>query len=595
MYQLLKSSWRDFRGTYKQHLAFEFAYLSITSILFIPILAYIFNRMLLLMGSGTLINAEVYKLPLSTIGLIGLIVISFIAIFVLFVEFGVITVIAQKKYFNETVLITEAFKTTLAKTPKLIGLGLIQLMLLVLVILPFIDSPITSSFININLPILLAGHVLTSYISIIIYLCVFVLIIYFVIRWIFTIHYIVIEGKSIQSAIKHSMLLTKKNKTSILFNLLCINGILFFGSMALMYLVSLIPALLQGHLIGHLIQYYLTIFSSFAAIIFSLILIPFNIIILTRLFYEFKNKNGEDIKDELKTIPSPRLGLVETNIFQFFDKRKYVLLAVLVVYMTSMFLINENVNENIVYLKWDVEVASHRGDSMNAPENSLSSVKSAISKGVPVIEMDVQITKDGVVVLNHDATLQRVAGVPERVSQLTYEELQQLDIGIRFSEEFEGETIPTLEEVLKVIDEAGVKAMIDLKPDNNHAELAQGVVNVIEQYDLEDSVYIQAFDYKALQEVRIANENLIIGQILYSAAGDLSRLDVDFYTIHQTMLSDQFIRDARRDNRGIWVWTVNIDRTMNHVLRYDIDGLITKNPEAVLRLFQVGNYEAKTE
>ncbi|PIB61844.1 glycerophosphodiester phosphodiesterase family protein, partial [Pseudomonas sp. 2995-3] len=105
-------------------------------------------------------------------------------------------------------------------------------------------------------------------------------------------------------------------------------------------------------------------------------------------------------------------------------------------------------------------------------------------------------------------------------------------------------------------------------------EFASKIVELIEAYDIEDVTYVQAFNYDVLQEVRKVNPDIRIGQILYLAAGNLSAIDVDFYTIRQTMLSDRFIEKAKEQNREVWVWTVNLERNIREVLKYDIDGII---------------------
>src|SRR5690606_7145078 len=112
------------------------------------------------------------------------------------------------------------------------------------------------------------------------------------------------------------------------------------------------------------------------------------------------------------------------------------------------FFISSQINESLLYSGRSIHIAAHRGDELRAPENTLSAIDSALKHGATIIEMDVQRTRDGVLVLHHDTSLIRMAGVPEPVSYYTYEELSAFDVGIRFSEEFSGERIPTLEEAL---------------------------------------------------------------------------------------------------------------------------------------------------
>lgn len=97
-----------------------------------------------------------------------------------------------------------------------------------------------------------------------------------------------------------------------------------------------------------------------------------------------------------------------------------------------------------------------------APENTVAAFESAVSKGVGMIEFDVQLSKDGRLVLMHDATVTRTTDGKGPVGDFTFEELRELDAGSWFSEKFKGMQIPTLEEALRTIP-AGVLCNVHLK------------------------------------------------------------------------------------------------------------------------------------
>src|SRR5690625_4582590 len=127
MYSIYKDSLRDFSYSYKKYLSFEIIYTMLASFLFVPFLTYIFNRLLSVMGVGSLLNAEVYRLGMSFPVMLSFLLITFVSVAILFVEFGVLITISQKRYFKKSILITEAFLTTLKKLPNLLGLGVFQL------------------------------------------------------------------------------------------------------------------------------------------------------------------------------------------------------------------------------------------------------------------------------------------------------------------------------------------------------------------------------------------------------------------------------------------------------------------------------------
>ncbi|WP_416149904.1 glycerophosphodiester phosphodiesterase family protein [Salipaludibacillus sp. HK11] len=587
MLAVLKNSLQDFYLSYKKYLAFALLYMLVTSIIFVPFISFLFNRVLKAIGTGSLLNAEVYRIGLSSIGLAGMLLISFLIVVILFIEFGVMIIIAQQTYFKKYILISEAFVTTLRKLPALIGLGIIPLMFIFFMIIPFIDSPVFPALLDFNASIILTDQIYgMSTIVMLLFIVVFLLGIFFFTRLIFTLHYIFIERNSVWKAMKQSWKITKYNKRNIIVTILMLNVLFYVSGFLVVTLISFIPNLTEITMLRHLIDDYLLTFSSFTAVIISLLFLPINIIITTRLFFRFKKRRGEFIKNQLIVHEVNSLAKFEHKLTHFFTKRKYTLVAVVIIYVTSVFAINYSVNDQLVYLKWNVQVAAHRGDLHSAPENSLSSIEAAVEQGVDAVEIDVMITTDGVIVLHHDETLQRLAGVPDRLEDMTYEEVAEVDIGRLYSNEFIGETIPTLNETLEMMSEENVNVIIDIKLNDidRRSEMAVGVVDSIEEHDMEDTAYVQAFDNEILKKIRSGNSNIKIGQILFLSAGNLESLDVDFYTIRQTMLTERFIENAKEQDREVWVWTVNIPRNISAVLKYDIDGIITDYPERVQRM-----------
>src|SRR5690554_3723088 len=109
MFQLIKLSFIDFYKSYKKYISFALLYMLLTSFFAVPMISFIFNRMLLMLGPGTLLNADVYKIALSLPGFVGMLLISFIVLVIYFLQFGVIIIISQKTYFSKNLLISEAW------------------------------------------------------------------------------------------------------------------------------------------------------------------------------------------------------------------------------------------------------------------------------------------------------------------------------------------------------------------------------------------------------------------------------------------------------------------------------------------------------
>ncbi|WP_424768747.1 glycerophosphoryl diester phosphodiesterase membrane domain-containing protein [Paenibacillus sp. sgz302251] len=582
MLQLFMRSVRDFRATYKKHLLFEYLFMLLTSFVFIPIISFIFNRIIRAVGSGSVLNGEVYKIGLSYSGILGLVLIGLVAVFVLFIEFGVIITIAQKSYFGKDILIADAVLTTLRKTPKLFGLGLLQLLFFLLFLIPFIDSPLSSSlYAQFNTNIFVNSRILgTTYLKLAIYALLFLAAVYTVLRWIFVLHYIMIENQSIRAAIKSSLKLTKRKRLTIFLNLFLLNAFLFMLGFVTISSVAYFPSWIDMNVLKTITDRYSLTLSTVLTYMYTLLLVPVNIIFLTRLFYNYRRAQGIMPSDQLRLYHSRVIGPIEQRVVVFLKGRtnkRIVYTSIFTVYLAIAFILGHAANDQLVYVNWSVLVSAHRGDMQEAPENSMAAVRSAIEKGFDSVEIDVQLTKDGIVVLHHDYTLRRMTGSTKRVSELTYAEVAELNIGNRFGEPEEAERIPTLAEVLKEA-QGKTKLLIDLKPYGPSEELARQVVRLIEEYDMVQDCYIQSFDRPTLQYIRQLDPEIKIGQILYFAIGDLSLIDVDFYTIEKVMLTEQFVERAHASGREVWVWTVNSERNLKEVLKYRIDGIITDFP-----------------
>src|SRR5699024_11148542 len=131
-------------------------------------------------------------------------------------------------------------------------------------------------------------------------------------------------------------------------------------------------------------------------------------------------------------------------------RRNKTLISVAVLGLAVIVLVNGFIQSSIVYLPWVVLVAGHRGDGYSAPENTISSVKSGIKKGVDAVEIDVTLTKDNVLVLSHDSDLKRMAGKSVTIKEATYDEIKDIDIGTPFDESYAGETLATLDDILEI-------------------------------------------------------------------------------------------------------------------------------------------------
>src|SRR5699024_6626163 len=255
-------------------------------------------------------------------------------------------------------------------------------------------------------------------------------------------------------------------------------------------------------------------FSSYVAIALSLFMLPMNVIMLTHFYYQSLARRGISAKDHVSLGRSPFLGRLEDAIVRTFKKRKGIVISVAAVSLAGIVLVNGVVQSSIVYLPWDVQVAGHRGDGFSAPENTVSSVKSGIKKGVDAVEIDVTLTKDDVLVLSHDRDLKRMAGKQVTIREATYDDIKDIDIGSLFDESYAGETLATLDDILEITTAANTRVIIDVKTDKDEDIYAREIAQSVERNDAGDLASVQSFNPEFLKLMRSENEKIDIRQIL---------------------------------------------------------------------------------
>jgi glycerophosphoryl diester phosphodiesterase len=129
-------------------------------------------------------------------------------------------------------------------------------------------------------------------------------------------------------------------------------------------------------------------------------------------------------------------------------------------------------------------VVGHRGAAGHAPENTIAGLRAAVALGVQWVEVDAKLTKDGAVILMHDDTLERTTNGQGRVADCTLAEIRTLDAGGWFEWRFGGERVPTLQEALVVLDVAGLRAIVEVKPSPGwEAETGRAVAALLDQQD----------------------------------------------------------------------------------------------------------------
>lgn len=226
----------------------------------------------------------------------------------------------------------------------------------------------------------------------------------------------------------------------------------------------------------------------------------------------------------------------------------------------------------------NVSVIAHRGASGKAPENTIAAVRQAIKDGTDWVEIDVQETIDGEIVVIHDSDFMKLAGVDMKVRNGSLKELKEIDIGTWFNPEFSTERIPTLSDVLEEV-RGKARLLIELKYYGYDRQLEQRVVDIVEQAGMVDDVAIMSLKHEGIKKFRALRPDWRTGLLVTKAFGNLSNLDVDFLAVNTALATSGFIRRTQSAGKQVYVWTVNDQTSMSRMMSLGVDGIITDEPE----------------
>jgi glycerophosphoryl diester phosphodiesterase len=239
-------------------------------------------------------------------------------------------------------------------------------------------------------------------------------------------------------------------------------------------------------------------------------------------------------------------------------------------------------------VRQDVAVTAHRGLSLQAPENSMAAFRAAAEAGASYVELDVQRTRDGALVVIHDGDLMRVAGDPRKVRDLTLAEIQSLDIGTRRGPQYAGERVPTLAEVIDYA-RGRIRINVELKYNVPDRGLAPAVVALLREQDFLGQVVITSLDLTALRQVERIEPRLVTGLIVTAAVGNVLRVDTDFVSLNSARATSRLVAQAQAAGKGVHVWTVNAPEVMLRMIERDVDNIITDDPATLVRVMRERN------
>ncbi len=234
-------------------------------------------------------------------------------------------------------------------------------------------------------------------------------------------------------------------------------------------------------------------------------------------------------------------------------------------------------------------IVAHRGASGHAPENTLAAIELAAQAGATWIEIDVNVSRDGVPVLHHDDGLERCTNGTGLVIEHDLLELQKLDSGSWFHRDFEGEPVATLQQCLDLCDALSLGINLEIKPCSGwEVPTTTCIAEVLNRGEYAIPLLISSFSHLALVEARKQLAHIPRSALFLVAPPDWQSLtkQTEASNIHlhaNSLLTAQAVESFHQQGLGVYCYTVNTTELADDIFQRGVDGIFTNYPATLLQ------------
>lgn len=237
-----------------------------------------------------------------------------------------------------------------------------------------------------------------------------------------------------------------------------------------------------------------------------------------------------------------------------------------------------------------VDNVAHRGASAYAPENTIAAFDKAVEMKADYIEIDVQRSKDGKLVLIHDTTVDRTTDGSGKVGNLTFKELRDLDAGSWKGEQFAGAQIPTFDEILDRY-HGKIGILIELKAPELYPGIEENVAKELKERNLDkpqnEKIIVQSFNHKSMKKMNELLPKVPIG-VLTSSSADTTEQALqefstyaDYFNPSYGIVTEDLVNQVHSLGMKIGSWTVRSQEAAAFLLDVGVDAIITDYPDYV--------------
>ena len=555
-----------FSNVLKNINRYKFTYISIAAIIQLMLIcglwliSRIFQLALTLAGEEHLDKNNILHILTNPYSFVILNLLVLIVAFFMFIEFSILTFtiygqLTEKQYSFRSIL-----DNAWNKTKNLAGFQTLFFIFYFLITIPTINLGVKSVLAkNLFIPKFISSEIMKTNSGLIIWGLIMIVFAYLNLRLIFTLPLTAVGDENILDSIKRSWELTKTGKRKLVFTILLFEIIYLLIAAVLTGIITYICIYFDNDGNNPIIQ--TLFFSSISGIIFFLGVIS-KVTVITSLITVLIDHN--EISEKLVN-----------NLNENKKKSRLVVTLTTVIIVVAVLVNGFNIYGNGV--NKNIETIAHRGYVAKGVENSIEALEGAAEIGADYVEFDIILTKDNKFVVMHDYNLKRLAGVNKRVQDMNFDEV----VGLTIKQGDFTSKIPSLEEFVNKAKELNMKLVIELKPHgaepSNYIDI---LIGEIKRLKLENYKFM-SLNSKVMEELETKVPNLETGYVIPLQFGNFHHSNVDFFVIEDFSYRDRLVEQARKENKQVFVWTINDPALITKYLQSPADGIITDEPELV--------------
>ena len=555
-----------FTNVLKNINRYKFTYISIAAIIQLLLIcglwliSRIFQLALTLAGEEHLDKNNILHILTNPYSFVILNLLVLIVAFFMFIEFSILTFtiygqLTEKQYSFRSIL-----DNAWTKTKNLAGFQTLFFIFYFLITIPTINLGVKSVLAkNLFIPKFISSEIMKTNSGLIIWGLIMIIFAYLNLRLIFTLPLTAVGDENILDSIKRSWELTKTGKRKLVLTILLFEIIYLLIAAVLTVLITYICIYFDNDGNNPIIQ--TLFFSSISGIIFFLGAIS-KVTVITSLITVLIDHNeiSEKLVNNLnENKKKSRLVVTLTTV-----------IIVVAVLMNGFNMYGNGVNKNI-------ETIAHRGYVAKGVENSIEALEGAAEVGADYVEFDIILTKDNKFVVMHDFNLKRLVGLNKHVQDMNFDEV----VGLTIKQGDFTSKIPSLEEFVNKAKELNMNLVIELKPHGaeppNYIDI---LIDEVKRLKLENYKFM-SLNSKVMEELETKVPNLETGYVIPLQFGNFHHSNVDFFVIEDFSYRDHLVEQARKENKQVFVWTINNLALITKYLQSPADGIITDEPELV--------------